>query len=285
MDLYEHSPLDLEVFRVYALRVLDAVLALEAGRSLETAARRGGYAALLARAEAANGFPADLRDVLFDLPDLRMDAAGVRLCLEVAERLAVATGRPLLVAWDEFQELALAAGRLGFDVLATMRAVWQRHGQVAYVISGSEPTILRELCTSRRSPFFQHFELMELGPMSEADGEALLLGASEGALSEAVARKLVGVVGGQPFYLQVLGEELLRDGPPFDDAAIKESVQRVLFSRTGRLGLYFERVLVELVGRSTYVAAVLRALATAPAGLRLTDLARAVGAPSGDTAR
>jgi Holliday junction resolvase len=285
IDLFERTPVDLEVFRTYALRALDAVAAVEAGRSFEAAARGEGYAALVARSPTLLGLPADVRDVVFSLPTLDLDAAGVAVCLDLPEQLARAANTPMVAAWDEFQELPVTSGRHGFDVLATMRSVWQRHRRVAYVISGSEPTVLRELATAKRSPFFQHFDLMELGPMSDEDGVKLVVEASEGAVSGEVARRLVGVVGGHPFYLQVLGDELVRGGTPFDDAAVKDTLQKTLFSRAGRLGLYFERVYGELVGQSTHLAAVVRALAVSAAGLRLGELAKAIGAPSGDTAR
>jgi Holliday junction resolvase len=121
--------------------------------------------------------------------------------------------------------------------------------------------------------------------MARPDAIELVTAASEGALSREIGEALVDAVGGQPFYLQVLGDELLRDGPPFDRDAVKHTLQRTLFSRTGRLGLYFERLHSGLVGRSGHAAAVLGALAASAEGSRLSDLARAVGAPTGDTAR
>ncbi|MCA9300162.1 MAG: hypothetical protein KDA28_13910, partial [Phycisphaerales bacterium] len=86
--------------------------------------------------------------------------------------------------------------------------------------------------------------------------------------------------------LQVLGEELVRGGGPYDASALKQALQDHLFSRTGRLALVFERRYQQIVGRSSYLAAVLGALARAgEGGTRLTDVGREVGAPSGDTAR
>ncbi len=75
---------------------------------------------------------------------------------------------------------------------------------------------------------------------------------------------------------------LLCEGP-LDEGALREAVQELLFSRTGRLALYFEAHFAALVGRSTYLAAVLSALADGRK--RVTDIAKAIGAPPGATIR
>ena len=281
LDLYERTPTDLEIFRTYALRTLDALLSPADGRSLEVAARGSGYAAVLAA--ALPEIPADSRDFLFELPTADLSHEVILQCLELPENLAKVLDTTVVCAWDEFQEVLTTRKSGGYDLVATMRSVWQRHERVAYVISGSEPSMLRELVASRHSPFFQHFDVFELGPMGRDDALELLLSASEGEFPLATAEAIYSLLGGHPFYLQVVGEELHRDGPPFDSAALKAATQRTLFSRTGRLALFFERVFSQIVGRSSYAAAVLAGLARSPT--RLTDLAKSIGAPSGDTAR
>jgi Holliday junction resolvase len=92
----------------------------------------------------------------------------------------------------------------------------------------------------------------------------------------------VDVIGGHPFYVQLLGEALVASGPPLDEQSLKSALQDLLFSRTGRLALYFENEFHRLVGRATYLAAALQALADGPQ--RLTDVAETIGAASGATA-
>ncbi|HVV83033.1 MAG TPA: hypothetical protein VHE35_08125 [Kofleriaceae bacterium] len=60
-------------------------------------------------------------------------------------------------------------------------------------------------------------------------------------------------------------------------------MQDVLFSRTGRLGLYLQLGFDRAVGRSQHLAAALDALAEGP--LRMTDVARRLGVGTADTAR
>ena len=108
-----------------------------------------------------------------------------------------------------------------------MRSVWQRHERVAYVVSGSAPSVLRHMVFDRASPFFQHFDVMELGPMGHDDATALLREGSEGAIPVGLADRLVDLTGGHPFYFQVLGEELLHVPGPVDDEALREALQPV----------------------------------------------------------
>ena len=73
------------------------------------------------------------------------------------------------------------------------------------------------------------------------------------------------IIGGNPFYLQLLGEALTTQArtPGPDD--LKEALQALIFSPTGRLALFFEKGFRRLVGRSTYLAATLDALTEGPA--------------------
>ena len=144
---------------------------------------------------------------------------------------------------------------------------------------------MEEMLVEAHSPFFQHFELMEVGPFPRQEALRLLVDGAprDRPVPRPVARLALDALGCHPFYLQLLGEALVRQAPPYDEAALKEALQEVLFSRAGRLALYLEQTFRAVVGRSTYLAAALRALAEGPR--RLTDVARGIGAQSGSTAR
>jgi len=145
--------------------------------------------------------------------------------------------------------------------------------------------MLLALVTAERSPFFQHFTVLDLGPFAQAEAVALLTrrGAADAPISPGLATRAVAVLGGNPFYLQLLGETLTanRRTPGLED--LKTALQELLFSRTGRLGLYFENEYNRLVGRATSLAATLDALAAGP--LRLSAIATRIQAASGATVR
>jgi AAA+ ATPase superfamily predicted ATPase/Holliday junction resolvase len=287
LDSFEVPVPSMDLIRRLALRVVTQVFAEEVGASPEAlAVRPAEYREALLRSPRLLRLPAELRALVLELPQCPLDADHLRLCLDLPERLAVSLGLRVLVAWDEFQVLAELRGKQHApDLLPLMRSVWQRHTRVGYIISGSERTMLTQLVTSRRSPFFQHFALMELSGLPKEDAVALLLAGApaERPIPKAIAARAVALLGGNPFYLQLFGEELVRLDPPYEEADLKQALQNLLFSRTGRLSLFFEGEYRALVGDSTTLAGTLQALAGGRR--RLSEISREIGAKSGGTVR
>lgn len=286
LDVMAHLPLSLELFRVLALRAVDALVASALGGSLERRARDPrAYGELLRGSELYTTLPKELRADLDALVGEAPTPEAVGRWLDLPEELAKALGARVVVAIDEAQELARLASS-AFDPFPSMRARWQRHERVAYVISGSAPTTLRELVTARHSPFFEHFDVLDLGPFDVAHAVRLLVDEAEPdrPIDEPLARRIVDVIGGHPFYLQLVGQALSAEPPPYDADALKPVLQSLLFSRTGRLALYFQNEYERLVGRATTAAATLEALALG-GPMRLTDVSKRIGASTASTAR
>jgi hypothetical protein len=287
LDVLPMAPLTTGVFTALALRAVDALLSAEAGACFEAAARdRRQYQRLLDSTPAIEGLPAGLRTRLREIGDRPPTAADVRGLLQLPEDLAAALGRRLVLAIDGVQELAsLARGRAAvLDPFPVMRAIWQRHEHVSYVIAGSDQPMIMELACSSRSPFFGHFRILRLGALARSDAVSLLLRQSppDRQIPREVAERCADIFGGHPFYLQLAGEALVASEPPYDDFALKQVVQSLVFSRGGQLGLYFENEYHRLAGSSTALAAVLAALAGGP--LALADIARSIRASAASTA-
>lgn len=287
LDSFEVPVPSVDLIRRLALRVVTQVFAAEIGASPEAlAVRPAEYREALLRSARLLRLPAELRSLLLELPRCPLDPDHLRLCLDLPEQLAAALDLRVLVAWDEFQVLAELHGKQRTPaLLPLLRSVWQRHTRVGYIISGSERTMLTQLVTSRRSPFFQHFALMELSGLPQDDAVALLLSGAppERPIPREIAARAAALLGGNPFYLQLFGEELVRLDPPYEEADLKQALQSLLFSRTGRLALFFEGEYRALVGDSTTLAATLQALTSGPR--RLSEVSREIGAASGGTAR
>ncbi len=282
VDAFESLPSTAEVFRRQALRALDVMLGPETGVSLEALSiRPAEYRGVLAASPAFTTLPAGLRAELLELPDRAMDAEGIRAMAGVPERLAKARGRYCVAVWDEFQEIAAArSGRTGIDLPALLRSVWQTHARTAYIISGSARGMLEGMVARKGSPFFQHFEVVDLGPFARDDAVELLV--AGGRIPRGIAEEAYTTIGGNPFYLQLLGEALEAQGREGDAASLKDAYGELLFSRTGRLALYFESEFQRIVGRATTLAATLEALAEGPR--RLSEIAATIRAKTGATA-
>lgn len=286
LDVFERAPVDLEVFRLLVARSLDALLADEAGASLSRQLDDpSAFRDILRRVPALAQIDRDLRRDLERLPEQQTSADAIRRWLAIPEDLCRALDRRLVVAIDGIQELASLESR-GLSPFPLMRAVWQRHERCAYVISGSAPSVLRDLVTSRASPFFQHFRLFDLGPFAREDAIAFLVDAApdDCPIPEPLASKIVDIVGGHPFYLQLVGEALVSEAPPYDTDTLKPVLQQLIFSRAGRLSLYFLNEYSRAVGHASTAAATLRAVAE-QGPMRLTDVARKIGASTASTAR
>lgn len=131
---------------------------------------------------------------------------------------------------------------------------------------------------SQCSPFFQHFGLIELGPMPTVAAVDLMVRSAppHRPIPLDVARKAVEVLGGHPFYLQMFGERWTAKEPPYDSALLRQVFSEMLFSRTGRLSLYLTNELERTVGQAATLSAVLESLAER--AKRLTEIAGDIGA-------
>jgi AAA+ ATPase superfamily predicted ATPase len=215
VDTQEVSPPSLEIVRTSALRTVDQLLGEELGASLEVLFATGGDVhPVLDASDAFAKLPPRLKTEIRSLGTAELTDGFARLCLDLPERLAEALNRHLVIAIDEFQELASTRARAG--VLPLIRSVWQRHRRVGYVVSGSGRTMLEDMVKREHSPFFQHFGLMYVEPFRQADAIALLTreGPPDRRIPREVAERAVAALGGHPFYLQLLGEAITARGRP-----------------------------------------------------------------------
>jgi len=184
-----------------------------------------------------------------------------RAIIDLPESLALETDTKLVVVFDEFQECTKLNSFKNIkttigDVFKFFRANWQRHTNVGYLISGSEITLLEKIIQMESSPFFQHFNSMQVREFSPSDAFEMftqLLTKSGYAMSDELLRKLIELTNGHPFYLQVLGEELCKASPQKDipEDIYKTVIQETLFESAGRLYLYFASQYAKHIKTST----------------------------------
>ncbi len=283
VDVLDTMPASTEVLRDVAVQAVDALLSRDSGQALgRLASTPDAWRAALLNSALFSKLPQALKQTVLELPTLPDDQRTLALMLAVPEQLAHALDTWVVVAIDEFQELA-TLHRGGPDVMALLRSTWQRHRRTSYIVSGSARSTLLELATSQHSPFFQHFEVLEVGHFDEAFAVKLLVGASADApapLSEALAKKIFAAVGGNPFYLQVVGEAAAQERGRAD-ARLRNALHQVVFSDTGRLSLYFTNEFNRLVGRATTLAATLNALSQGHK--TLTQVATHIGSATAAT--
>jgi AAA+ ATPase superfamily predicted ATPase len=194
----------------------------------------------------------------------------IQRALDLPQHFAEDMG-PVWVIFDEIQEIDGLNRQQPFSkqhtVYRLMRSVWQNHTDVSYWATGSQVSLLTRLFTSRRSPFFGHFQLHRIGAFDHAAARELLLrGLSPAADAAEAADLAIRSLGRHPFYVQVLGEEMKLRGLPLSIKSVKAVLQEILLSPSGRLALHVQGILNEDAG-SGQQRAVLRTLARGEAGL------------------
>jgi Holliday junction resolvase len=283
-----------DFFREYARVLVNAVLAAtgsvhEAGLLAATASP-GRLVELAAFAVRKNRD--GLRQALQFLADYQVsrDRASVyRTAIRLPETVAAAERLRLQFVLDEFQELAgfdgFQAIRKGFgSVFAMLREEWQQQRRCNYIVSGSAVSLLRQIIDAPSAPFFQHFTSLHLGPLPEPEAIGLLVRFSResgAAIPEELCRRMAQLVGTNPYYLQILGEEMVLGaggrggGQAPDEDEWKRVCQKVVLQPSGRLYQYFEQIHQKVAGRSSLLEKVLVALAEGPG--RGSAIAAAVG--------
>jgi len=86
--------------------------------------------------------------------------------LAFPERLAEKRKRRLVIAFDEFQEMKRFPGA---SLEKAMRSHFQHHRHVSYLFAGSRQTVLQDMATRERSPFYKFGRAMSLGPIPQEE--------------------------------------------------------------------------------------------------------------------
>jgi len=152
--------------------------------------------------------------VTFDAARSPADVAEVRQwALELPPKLVQRRERPLVIAFDEFQEIR------GFDgarLEKSLRAAFQTHRGVGYLFAGSKPHLLREMA-QEGAAFYRFGRLMELGPVAEGDWASYLAPRFRRgpiAIESPAIRAIVVLAEGVPYYVMRLCRALWSRGLP-----------------------------------------------------------------------
>ncbi|MBI4736662.1 MAG: AAA family ATPase [candidate division NC10 bacterium] len=86
--------------------------------------------------------------------------------LALPERLAQKRKRRLVLAFDEFQEMKRFPGA---SLEKAMRSHFQHHRHVSYLFAGSRQSVLQDMATRERSPFYKFGRVMSLGPIPQEE--------------------------------------------------------------------------------------------------------------------
>src|SRR3989339_202876 len=289
IDCWEKENPSLEFFQSYLVKVIDAVLInLEIPLSIE-AALLNKEKTLKALVDIKNLKIKALEpgiDALISISEGRYNSSVISSIIDLPEKLAIELKTYFFVVIDEFQEIENlnkfkdVKNNIG-NMYSFLRTKWQAHKRVNYFVAGSKITLMKTILTRKNSPFFQHFKIIEIRCFPENEAKKMLKIVSSKIKKEIpsdLILKIIDIFGTNPFYLQIVGEELCRNDL-IDEDALKITVQEILFNRSGRLYLYFEDMLGKYIGNSASLENSLIAIAKQEG--TLTQKAKELGITTG----
>lgn len=143
--------------------------------------------------------------VTFDYCE-RMSALSISEVLDLPEKLMHELGdKPLVVAFDEFQEVAEMSKE--FPLENIFRSCIQSHRNVRYVFLGSKTHLLKRMFGDHARPFYKSALPMPLGKPPEPESVEFIIARfkEEGLeISEPDAAEIVKVSENIPYYLQAM---------------------------------------------------------------------------------
>ncbi len=209
-------------------------------------------------------------------------AGGLEVLFEVQENMLERLDEFAIFILDEFQET-----RNFPRFLDVMRATTEKEKRVAYFISGSAIRIMEDILSSDK-PFFGQFRRIYLSGLPKEDSVELargLLSTHKIRVTNSALEAVYTLTGGHPFYIHAIVRRLM-----------EEEVERVrrkdveyaflteLLTESGDIYTHLDYVFNESLSRA-YRGPIHREILLILAreeGLRLSEIAKRLGKPSGE---
>ena len=193
----------------------------------------------------------------------RMNAMDLSTVLDLPEKVSsMSGGKPIVVAFDEFQEVANLSKEFALEKI--FRSCIQAHRHVRYVFFGSKTHLMKRMFADASRPFYNSAMPLPLGkPPIDESREFLSSRFREAgvAIGEEEVEEILAVSENIPYYLQELASVAFEERTAQDavDAKVLSSAIDGIVAKNSEL--YVER----LSGLSCAQRDVLVALADEPA--------------------
>ncbi len=164
--------------------------------------------------------------------------------LNLAETIAVAKKRKMVICLDEFQNIAFYEDPLAFQ--KKLRSHWQKHQMVSYCIYGSKRHMLLDVFTSPSMPFYKFGDLMFLSKISIEYWIPFIQErfSSTGKLIDQVqAERIATLTECHPYYVQQLAQQTwFRTEHEVTAGAVDEAMENLIL----QMSLLFQNITEDL---------------------------------------
>ena len=147
-----------------------------------------------------NPDPASEIQLSFNWKELKKNFSEV---LNLTEKIAKQKNLDVVVCVDEFQNLSFLDDGVGFQ--KKLRAHWQTHQKVTYVLYGSRRHLMMELFTKCSMPFYKFGEILFLEKIKEQYWIPFITGrfsATGKTISNELAARIAQLMQNHPYFVQ-----------------------------------------------------------------------------------
>lgn len=162
--------------------------------------------------------------------------------LDAPQKLAEAKKKRVVVAFDEFQEIA---GLDGLGLEKAMRSSFQRHKGVTYLFAGSKQHIMTEMFGQERRPFYKFaksFPLKNIPREGFSDFISDKFKRTGISVGSEVVQSILEFTQGQPYLTQQLCHELWSIGNERRKIIQEEDIKAALTTILSQHGDYFSGI-------------------------------------------
>lgn len=138
-----------------------------------------------------------------------------------------------VIVLDEFQEISNITE---IDLLSVLRKKFQFFENAVFIFSGSKKTVMTEIFSDPKRPFYRFSQLYELKNLDEEESKEFVMGKFERSgirMTEEIFSKVYAMTKGQAYYLQALCHHLwfaVNGSGILSEKTLDEALERVIFS-------------------------------------------------------
>ncbi|MDO8806599.1 MAG: ATP-binding protein [Elusimicrobiota bacterium] len=224
----------IDLYRVASLEQLASLFAeevlLKSETRLETVARLARDVLPLLRPKITVDQEGQLSAELDIGKSGREQSAALAQLFNAAEKIAQKRNKRLVIAFDEFQEVAALGGE---PLEKLMRSVFQGHHNVSYMFSGSKQHLIADMVNNKDRAFYKLGRVLFLGKISEKDLRAFIterfavIGVT---VHEAAFQRILSAADSIPYYVQYLCSFLwnkCREGAVLSEKLVAETAAHI----------------------------------------------------------
>lgn len=164
--------------------------------------------------------------------------------LQLPEKLAAKRKRRVVIAIDEFQEVAAIRG-----LETRLRSIMQHQAHVSYIMAGSRASLLKTIFASPERPFYQFAQHIPITKIHSRELVRYVAGrfkTTDVVVAEACAREIVQLADCHPHFVQYfssLAWQILRNDVPESDL-IPRLIDQVVSSMDPGFRMFYDELAI-----------------------------------------